>query len=315
MRPAPASAELRAPVALFVFNRPDQTRRVFAEIRRARPRRLFVVADGPRAGRPGEAASCAAVRAVVEAVDWPCDVQRDYAAANLGCRLRVSSGLNWVFAACEEAIILEDDCLPHSDFFRFCDELLERYRPDDRVMHIGGANFQFGRRHGSASYYFSRYAHVWGWASWRRAWRHYDVSLRAWPLEGERVVRQFERLGERWFWRWTWSEVRAGRIDTWDYQWGFACAARGGLAIVPNANLVSNLGFGATATHTRDHSRWAGLPLAPVGASLHHPLSVERSVAADDRTRALFFARPPLAGIAPTAWRRAAGLVGQLSGR
>ena len=123
----------------------------------------------------------AGARAVTEEVDWPCEVERDYADANLGCKRRVSTGVSWVFEQAEEAILLEDDCLPHPSFFRYCEELLERYRDDDRVMHISGDNLRFGRR-GEASYFFSRYPHVWGWASWRRAWRHYDPDLREWTM-------------------------------------------------------------------------------------------------------------------------------------
>lgn len=172
--------QLQTPVVFFIFDRPDTTARVFAEIARGKPPKLLLVADGPRPDHPGEAEKCAAARAVVEQVDWPCEALTDYAETNLGCRRRVSSGLDWVFATVEEAIILEDNCLPHPTFFRFCEELLERYRDDERVMRISGGNHKFGRKIGTDSYYFTRYAHVWGWASWRRAWRYYDVNMKSW---------------------------------------------------------------------------------------------------------------------------------------
>ena len=173
--------QLQTPVVLLIFNRPDTTERVFETIRQAKPPKLLVVADGPRADKPGEAEKCAAVRAILDRVDWDCQVIQNYADTNLGCRERVSSGLNWVFETVEEAIILEDDCLPHPTFFRFCEELLERYRHDDRIMTISGNNLQFGRPHTEDGYYFSRYTHIWGWASWRRAWRFYDLEMKAWP--------------------------------------------------------------------------------------------------------------------------------------
>ena len=172
---------LRAPVVFIVFNRLDHAAKTFAAIRAQRPRRLFIVADGPRAEHPSDVERCAAVRAVVDQVDWPCDVRRNYAEINLGLKRRVSSGLEWVFDQVDRAIILEDDCLPHSDFFFFCDELLQRYADDHRVWVITGNNFQNGRKRGDAAYYFSKYSHCWGWATWRRAWKHYDGHIPFWP--------------------------------------------------------------------------------------------------------------------------------------
>lgn len=275
------SHSLATPVAFIIFNRPEPTRQVFEAIRRARPSRLLVVADGPRSGRPGEPERCAAARAVIREVDWPCEVQTNFAETNLGCRARVSSGISWVFEMVEEAIILEDDCLPHPDFFPFCAELLERYRDDERVMHIGGANFQGGRRHGEASYYFSRYAHVWGWASWRRAWRHYDVKMARWPGEASQVLARFEHPSEYRFWRHIWDQSAAGKFDTWDYQWVYACAARDGLAVIPNQNMVTNIGFGPDATHTVSSSAMSAIPAHSCGWPLRHPAEVSRCLAAD----------------------------------
>ena len=174
--------KLETPVAFLVFNRPHTTDKVFSEIAAANPRKLLIVADGPRPDQPGEAERCVAVRAIVDRVDWDCEVLTNYSDINLGCKARISSGLDWVFDTVEEAIVLEDDCLPHPSFFRFCEELLVKYRDDERIAQIGGVNFQSGRRRTNYSYYFSRYAHIWGWATWRRAWRHYDVALKAWPL-------------------------------------------------------------------------------------------------------------------------------------
>ena len=156
----------KSPVAFLVFNRPETTRRVFAEIAKARPRKLLLVADGPRRQLPDEHARCREVRQIVSGVDWDCEILTNYSEDNLGCVVRVSTGIDWVFTQVEDAIILEDDCLPHPTFFRFCDEMLEMYRVDDRIMTISGDNFQFGRRRWNYSYYFSRYPHIWGWATW-----------------------------------------------------------------------------------------------------------------------------------------------------
>jgi hypothetical protein len=274
---------LRAAVALIVFNRPRTTQRVFAEVARARPRKLFLIADGPRRGREAEPHECAAVRRIVTRVDWPCDVETDFAETNLGCGRRISSGLDWLFSRTEEAIILEDDCLPEPSFFRFADELLERYRHDNRVRHIGGSNFQFGRSRGGASYYFSRYPHVWGWASWRRAWQDYDAQMQRWPAlrAAGWLDRQVAQPAERAYWLRMFDRVQSGQLDTWDYQWTLSCWAGEGLSVIPNFNLISNIGFGASATHTGGADLYANLPTSPVSFPLRHPASVARDVEAD----------------------------------
>ena len=169
------------PIALFIFNRPDTTQKVFSAIRDSKPTKLLIVADGPRPERPEEEEICTATRAIVNQVDWPCEVLTNFADHNLGCKARISSGLNWVFETVEEAIILEDDCVPSLSFFPFCEQLLEQYRHDSRIMSISGSNFQFGKNKTSYSYHFSHFFHGWGWASWQRAWEHCDLNLGLWP--------------------------------------------------------------------------------------------------------------------------------------
>ena len=282
---------MKSPVSFFIFNRPDTTARVFEEIRRASPKKLLIVADGPRLDRPSEVEKVVATRAVVEKVDWSCDVLVNYSDVNLGCRQRISSGLDWVFKNVEEAIVLEDDCLPHPTFFRFCDELLDKYKGDDRIMHISGDNFQFGRRRGNVSYYFSRYPHVWGWASWRRAWQYYDVQMKHWSsLENqEELLRNFANPLERRFWKATWNKVYANDIDTWDFQWALTCLSRKSLSIVPNVNLISNIGFGINSTNTVGFSVVANMPTQPIEFPLVHPQHFVRDVVADKIVGNLFF--------------------------
>ncbi len=257
---------------------------------------LLVVADGPRGNHPDEAGKVAAARAVIEMVNWPCEVLKNYSEINLGCKRRISSGLDWVFQTVEEVIILEDDCLPHPTFFRFCEELLEKYRDDERIMHISGDNFQFGHQRGKSSYYFSRYAHVWGWASWRRAWQHYDVQMRQWAdVESREVLlRDFTSPAERRFWKTKWDEVYLGKIDTWDFQWAFACLLRRSFSIVPNVNLVSNIGFGSDSTHTTGVSVLANMPTAAMVFPLVAPRSFIREIDADKQVSNLFFRMPGL---------------------
>ncbi len=278
-------AQLNTPVALLIFNRPNTTDRVFEAVRQVAPKKLFVVADGPRPDRPDDAEKCKAARAIVERVDWPCELFTNFSDENLGCGLRPATGISWVFENVEQAIILEDDCLPDPAFFRFCEELLEKYRDDQRVMHVGGSNFLFGRAQIEDSYYFSRYPLCWGWATWRRAWRHFDFELRDWPsLRQNKWLDQF--LGDKrasWHWSRLFDYVRErGQSHIWDYQWILSCWRRDGLCITPSVNLVSNVGYGKEATHTRRRSRFAEVPREAMSFPLRHPKTVARNVAADE---------------------------------
>lgn len=276
--------QLNTPVAFMVFNRPCKTERVFAVIAKAKPPKLLVVADGPRVNRAGEADKCAATRAIIDRVDWDCEVLTNYSDGNLGCKRRVSSGIDWVFEQVEEAIILEDDCVPDPTFFRYCQELLDRYRHDQRIGLISGDNFQFGRRRNDDSYYFSKYVHIWGWATWRDRWAgSYDVSMAKWPRirdEGwlEDIV---GNKREAVFWQKVFDRVYCGDIDTWDYQWVFANWVEGRLTVLPAINLIANIGFDANATHTTGDSELANLPSHALTYPLKHPVGVIRNMQAD----------------------------------
>ena len=275
------------PVALILFNRPEATEQVFREIARAKPRRLFLIADGPRPDRPEDAARCEAARAVVQRVDWDCDVSRDFSDVNLGVARRPATGIDRAFEQAEELIVLEDDCVPRQSFFRFCDELLERYRDDERVMQVSGNNFQLGHRRTTDSYYFSHHNICWGWASWRRAWKYYDISVKLWPtLRDTPWLREIVKhpLGVAY-----WSEkferafAAGGDVDFWDYQWTFACWAQNGLSISPSTTLVTNVGFGPDATHTRSPgNRLAYLHSEELEFPLRHPPCMYRASEADD---------------------------------
>ena len=277
---------MKTPVAFIFFNRPDTTQRVFEEIRKARPPLLLLVADGPRPGHPSDVEKCAQTRAIVDQVDWDCEIRKNYSEVNFGCRKRVSSGLDWVFSEVEEAIILEDDCLPHPSFFKFCEELLGKYRDNDRIGHIGGVDFQFGRKRGPYSYYFSRYTHIWGWASWRRAWKGYDPNLALWPkLKKEKWLRHFlGHLSLVGYWTNIFDRVYQRGIDTWDYQWTFHCWTQNRLAIIPNVNLISNIGFDTNATHTMGQSKFNSMETEAMEFPLSHPLVIMRDPAADEYT-------------------------------
>lgn len=265
------------PVVLIIFNRPDHTRRVFDAIAQARPRTLFIVADGPRPDRPDDRERCRAARAVVERIDWPCEVVRDYAEENMGCGRRPASGISKALEMVEDAIILEDDCVPQPGFFRFCEELLERYRDDERVMMISGSN-PLSRRQGlKHSYYFALATIGWGWATWRRAWRHYDMAMPAWPelrargwlseiFAQPRFAQYWDAHLER-----VYRSYQAPDLSVWDYQWFFTTWARNALAVYPRVNLVSNIGYGEDATHTTSDGSSVYFPSSALDFPLTHP--------------------------------------------
>lgn len=278
--------QLSTAVAFIIFNRPDTTERVFAEIARAKPPKLLVVADGARLDCAGEMENVAAARAVLQRVNWDCEVLTNFSDVNLGCKKRVSSGIDWVFGHVEEAIILEDDCLPHPTFFRFCQELLQRYRHDQRVSQIDGVNLQFGHRVNSDSYYFSRNCHIWGWATWRDRWQGcYDVDMKQWPAirdEG-RLADWFCSAAEQKHWNSIFEKLYCNEIDTWDHQWTFGCRLAGRLSVLPNVNLVSNIGFGSGATHTKGVSVLANMPVKEMCFPLEHPQGIFACQTLDSR--------------------------------
>jgi hypothetical protein len=273
---------LKTPVAFLIFNRPDRTERVFAEIAKARPPKLLVVADGPRTSLERE--TCQAARAIIDRVDWDCEVLKNYADVNLGCKRRVSSGIDWVFEQVEEAIILEDDCLPHADFFPFCEEMLERFRDNERVAMVCGANFLHHQVPIADSYYFGHYGHIWGWATWRRAWQDYDVSMKSWAkVRSSEWLR--ELLNDKYaarHWKDAFDRTYHGQMDTWDYQWLFAWWVQRHLAVVSATNLISNIGYGDEATHTKGvTSTAAAVPVEPPEWPLRHPADLASNDVAD----------------------------------
>ncbi|WP_036478222.1 hemolytic protein HlpA [Myxosarcina sp. GI1] len=285
---------MKTPVVLLIFNRPDTTEKVFEAVRQAKPPKLLVVADGARSDRPDEAEKCAAARTIIDRVDWDCEVLTDYSNLNLGCKLRVSTGLDWVFSQVEEAIILEDDCVPDPSFFRFCEELLDYYRSDRRIMAISGDNFQFGRRRTKYSYYYSRYNHCWGWATWGRAWEHYDIKMSLWQeiKEGnwlEYILGDTKAVN---YWRKIFQLTYDEQINSWAYRWTFACWLQNGLTVLPEVNLVSNIGYATEGTHTvNKKDSMANLPRGEISFPLQHPPYIIRHAEADNFTQSKIFGK------------------------
>jgi len=273
--------DLRAPIILIAFNRPECTARVLAALASVAPRQLFVIGDGPRPGHPTDSARVGQVRQQFERLGWPCEVITDFAASNLGCRRRVVTGLNWAFGQVEEAIILEDDIVPSPPFFRFCDELLARYRDCDRIGSISGMNFAGARYTPEASYAFSKYNLFWGWATWRRAWARYDDAMACVGVPGEDgldalLARTFRLYRERFYWRTLLQRTARDQINSWGYRWLLSCWKAGMLGITPCVSLAENIGVGVDATHTRADLYDVG----PVG-EMNFPLSHPSNIAAD----------------------------------
>jgi hypothetical protein len=277
--------QLNKPVLFLVFNRPDVTTKVFAAIREARPPRLYAAADGPRESYPDDEFKCVEVRNLItENIDWPCELHTLFRDENQGCRDAVSSAITWFFEQEESGIILEDDCLPHPDFFRFCDELLDYYKDNEKVMHISGSNFNFGKWYDNADYYFSKYAMIWGWATWRRAWKLYDRDLDSFDefAKNEAVniipdVRERERFLE------IFQHVRNqdSGFNTWDFQWFYSVMRHRGVAVQPNINFVSNIGFKNDPTHKINTPALAELPIVGMAEKLQHPAKIATNIEAD----------------------------------
>ena len=277
-------APLQTAVLFLVFNRPDTTRQVFEAIRQARPPRLYVAADGARVGKLGEAERVDQVRKIAIDVDWPCQVKTLFRDKNLGCKKAVSSGIDWFFENEEQGIILEDDCLPSQSFFWYCQDLLNFYKDNQEISVITGTNITTDIDF-SADYFFSKYALMWGWATWARAWSKYDVNLRSWPKNKQ--YDHLKQLGllndiEIFAWREILNRTANNEIDTWDYQWIYACWLNKGLTVAPAKNLVVNIGFSKDATHTTSyHPILSNLKINHMLPPLLRPSLIERHIAAD----------------------------------
>ncbi len=289
---------LETPVVLIIFKRVDATQKVFNVIRQMQPRKLLVIADGPRLDREGEAEKCQQTRAIVDQVDWDCEVLRCFSEQNLGCGVRISTGLSWVFEHVEEAIILEDDCLPHPTFFTFCSEMLERYRNEPQVMSVSGC--LFARSPNPQSYYFSHYLSCWGWATWRRAWQQFDFEMAKLPeLLEQGWLHQYlpsQEIADFWERRFR-AVYESERGDVWSYQFQFASWVHNALSIRANANLIANIGMDADATHTQGKGS-SHLPsfdyLEAMPFPLHHPQEIQRDSEMDAAMARILLDKPNL---------------------
>ena len=278
MRPSP-------PILFLIFNRPQHTSQVFAAIRAARPAKLFIAADGPRPDRLGEAELCRQCRQLVECIDWPCDVQTLYRKTNLGCQRAVSSAIDWFFGLVSEGIILEDDCIPNPSFFPYCAELLDKYRNQKQILSIGGSNLGYSKPI-PASYGFTIFMNMWGWATWADRAHKIDYGIKKWGGISARIRLYVSlRRGQpiftlpdyAWFRRWEdiFNRTRAGTENTWDYQWLYVGFSERMYSIFPSVNLITNTGFGSAGTHTvNEQHPLACVPATDIKLPLLHPTKI-----------------------------------------
>jgi len=279
---------LITPVLFLIFNRPDTTQKVFNAIKQAKPRQLFVSADGPRENKEDEKEKCKQARKIIEQVDWDCEVKTLFRDKNLGCKVAVSSAIDWFFENVEEGIILEDDCLPSQSFFWFCQELLKKYRDDTRIMTVSGTNYGYVVDDFLYDYFFSKNISIWGWATWKRAWKKYDINMdkfyEVYKLNMHKLFFQNDqeyrvRLNN-------FKRTLSGEIDTWDYQWSFACFINDGVSIIPKINLVENIGFGEEATHTKKKKgRFLRVEKHELKSIEKHPMYIVKNFKYEDTIR------------------------------
>ncbi len=273
---------MNTPILFLLFNRPDKAKIVFERIKEAQPNKLFIAADGPRSGKEGEANLCEKTRKVVlDAIDWPCEVHTLLRNKNLGCKLAVSSAIDWFFKHVEEGIILEDDCLPDPSFFQFCSTLLERYRDDEKVMMISGCNLH-SEKNPESSYYFSRYGHIWGWATWRKAWQHYDITMKNWS-EYKASGRMEAFLSKSALKKRTaiFNGCLSENISTWDMQWTFTRWNQNGISVVPSTNLILNIG--SVGIHMKPYDPCLSVQLTSLPFPLSHPENKNINTESDHR--------------------------------
>lgn len=261
-------------IAIIIFNRPEHTKKVFDQIAKIKPKKLFIISDGPRKNNKNDVLLIDRARSIFNSINWNCKVYKNYSQKNLGCKYRPASGIDWVFAHTEEAIILEDDCYPDLSFFKYCEELLKYYRDDLRVGMIAGSNLLPGCFNSNESYFFSNHVYCWGWATWKSRWKDFDLDLKAWPKLKNSSFFEAIHVNKKaaLSWKKGFDLLYKNKIDAWDYQWLFTNWLKRRVTIVPKNNLVSNIGFDNFATHTfNSFDKLSNIKIQSISFPLKHP--------------------------------------------
>ncbi len=266
---------MKLPVLIMAFNRVDTLKVLIPKIKDYSPEILYIAIDGPRENKEGDDKKVKyVVDFIISSIDWKCEIKTLIREKNLGCKLAVSSAITWFFDNEEMGVVLEDDTIPNDSFFKFCEELLYKYRNDERIGIVSGSNLALGYRRNEDSYFFSKYTIIWGWASWSRVWKNYDVNISKFDtlVETKKMQDLFSDVGERKYWDSMWGLVKSGALNTWDLQFGFANFINNRLNIIPSVNLITNIGFGEDATHTYEKvNPFANLPAVNLDFPLKHP--------------------------------------------
>lgn len=277
-------SSLATPILFLVFNRPNLTREVFQAIRNAQPARLYIAADGPRSHKPMDAELCQEVRSFVTQVDWPCQVKTLFQEENLGCKKAVFHAISWFFDNEEEGIILEDDCVPSKSFFYFCQDNLSKYRLTPEIGIVCGSYYHFDKFTHSESVYFTVNPYIWGWATWRRVWKEFDVNMSNFSLQEARLMVQKNYITKsaQQYWLSSFRNTAEGKVDTWDYPFTWHLLSHNCLHVSPTKNLISNIGYGEDATHTREKvGSYFDMPRYDIEFPLTYPESIHRNIALD----------------------------------
>lgn len=284
---------MQTPVAIFIYKRQTNLETLCAVLRTVKPRTLYVISDGPK--DENEAKAVTDTRKRVESlIDWPCVIHKNYAKENLGLKERFHTGITWVFESTDRAIFIEDDCIPHPTFFKFCEQLLEKYQDNKRIFSISGNNFLFGKGKGAASYYFSKYPHIWGWATWKRSWDTYDSEISDW--QSRRQTNWLREVTDDFiiskFWKYIFNRLSTSKINTWDYQLTYASFKNRELNIIPSVNLVTNVGYGTDATNIKSTNKTIGVPTVPIQFPLVHPTKMKVDTVSDQAVENLVYVHP-----------------------
>jgi len=274
---------MNTPVLFLIYNRPEYTNKVFEAIRKAKPRKLFIHADGPKKGNVDDIKLCIETRNILNQIDWKCEVKTLFRDENLGCKLGMSGGISWFFEEIEEGIILEDDCLPTQSFFRYCEILLNKYREKKEIMMISGSNPSVFVDI-DTDYFFSHFYHIWGWATWRRSWKKFDIEISTWPKfrDSDFLEKKFPtNVTNRIFLKQMFDQIYSKPASVWGVQWTYACLTNNGFAILPAQNMISNIGF--VGTHKMNDKQLALETKEIEVDTLRHPNKVEADSIIDDR--------------------------------
>lgn len=275
---------LNTPVVLFCFNRPSETKKVFAEIKKIKPFKIFLVMDGPRKNNKKDIINCLKVRKIISNINWNCRVHSNFSKINLGLKKRFTKGLKWVFSKTKSAIILEDDCLPSKDFFYFCETLLNYYNKSKKVKFITGNCFQNKKMKLKETYYFSKYSHIWGWAAWRETWKMYNDNDEYWDkyLKSKKFDKICENKKERQYWRQMFKNIKSGELKSWAFYMLMSMWKNQMLTATPKINLVKNLGFKKTGTNTKKIGIKSVLSKTNIDKPIIHPKKILINKRADE---------------------------------